>query len=274
MKEARWRLDQVERQAPRRGRLLDVGCSAGSFLLAARERGWDVTGLDVSSGAIEYAASVEGLAAVVGTLEEAAFPDGSFDVITVFECIEHMPHPARALQAASRLLKHDGLLVITTPNIDGLFPRVTYHLLARTIGAWEHPTPPHHVYQFSRRTLAALLRKTGFEPIAVNTRPMGLRFTVKQMTNAIIDALKRRFAAGDPRLPGHLPPRTVSAGARPSVHHASHSRASTPRPPATLRRAARRSIAGFCWMLSLPLYAVPVRRLGLGDSMIVVARKS
>lgn len=271
--EAQWRLAQVERHVPRRGRLLDVGCSTASFLVAARRRGWDVTGLDVSAGAIDYATSVLGLSAVVGTLEEARLPAASFDVITVFECIEHMPDPAGALEAASRLLKPDGVLVITTPNIDGLVPRVTYHLLARTIGAWEHPTPPHHVYQFSRRTIAALLNKTGFREVATRTRPMGLRFTVKQMQSAIIDALKRRFAANSRESVTELPRSdpTRQAAARPSV---SHARVVPHKPAALWRRALRRSIAGFCWILGVTLYAVPAGRLGLGDAMLVVARKA
>lgn len=271
--EAQWRLAQLERHVPRRGRLLDVGCSTASFLVAARDKGWDVTGLDVSAGAIEYATAVLGLSAVVGTLEEARLPAASFDVVTVFECIEHMPDPAGALAAASRLLKPDGVLVITTPNIDGLVPRVTYHLLARTIGAWEHPTPPHHVYQFSRRTLAALLHKTGFREVAARTRPMGLRFTVKQMQSAIIDALKRRFAAAEPEAALHL---TGRAPMRlPEVlTPASDSRGVRSEATAMWRRALRRTVAGFCWMLGLTLYAVPAGPLGLGDAMLVVARKA
>jgi 2-polyprenyl-3-methyl-5-hydroxy-6-metoxy-1,4-benzoquinol methylase len=269
--EAQWRLAQVERHVARRGRLLDVGCSTASFLVAARDKGWDVTGLDVSSGAIDYAKSVLGLSAVVGTLEESRLPAASFDVITVFECIEHMPDPAGALEAASRLLRPDGVLVITTPNIDGLVPRVTYHLLARTIGAWEHPTPPHHVYQFSRRTLAALLHKTGFCEVATRTRPMGLRFTVKQMQSAIIDALKRRFAAA------HRTTHRHSGGvpaARPHTLPPSRSGVVPHQPAAMCRRVLRRSIAGFCWILGLTLYAVPAGPLGLGDAMLVVARKA
>jgi 2-polyprenyl-3-methyl-5-hydroxy-6-metoxy-1,4-benzoquinol methylase len=261
MREAHWRLDHVERHAPRRGKLLDVGCSVGSFLLVARDRGWDVAGLDVSTGAIEYAASVHGLDARVGTLQDTDHPDESFDVVTIFECIEHMRYPAAALTAANRVLRKGGLLVVTTPNIDGLFPRTTYALLANTIGAWEHPTPPHHLYQFSRRTLTALLDRSGFAVIATKTRPMGLRFTVSQMQSAIIDALKRR--AG-----GQAPAVTEPSVARPVATPPASATA-----PKFWRRASRASLSAFCWSVSLPLYAIPVGRLGLGDSMLMVARK-
>lgn len=257
--ESRWRLDQVERHAPHRGRLLDVGCSAASFLLTARDRGWDVAGIDISAGAIEYARSVHGLDARVGTLEETHLPADTFDVVTVFECIEHMRHPAEALTAANRVLKRDGLLVITTPNIDGLFPRVTYRLLAQTIGAWEHPTPPHHLYQFSRRTLGALLDKSGFELVSMATRPMGLRFTVQQMQSAIIDALKRRTAPGTRhRVEAIVKPQGAKSEGRRRPFWS---------------RLPRASVAAFSWSLTAALYAIPVASLGLGDSMFVVARK-
>jgi 2-polyprenyl-3-methyl-5-hydroxy-6-metoxy-1,4-benzoquinol methylase len=260
MSEARWRLDHVERHAPARGRLLDVGCSAASFLLVARDRGWDVAGLDVSAGAIEYAASVHGLDARVGTLEDTDHPDASFDVVTIFECIEHMRYPAAALHAANRVMRKGGLLAITTPNVDGLFPRVTYGLLGKTIGAWEHPTPPHHLYQFSRRTLAALLDHTGFRVVSTTTRPMGLRFTVNQMESAIIEALK-----------GHAG--TTAPQAEDSSAERSHG-AHLATVPGFCRRLSRASVSAFCWSLSLPLYAIPVGRLGLGDSMLVVALKT
>ena len=265
MREARWRLARVEAHAAARGRLLDVGCSAGSFLLAARERGWHVRGIDVSPDAVEHAATAHGLDVRVATLDDAAFPEAAFDVVTLFECIEHLLQPSRALRAAHRLLRDGGLLVITTPNVDGFVPRITYQLLGRTIGAWEHPTPPHHLYQFSRRTLGALLRKSGFSVVSSRTRPMGLRFTVKQMQSAIIDALGRRM----PRALASPPRRAGSPQPTPS----SARRSLGARLRAVPRKAARMAIAAGCWMLGLALYALPFHHLGAGDSMIVVARK-
>ena len=261
MREARWRAAQLDRHVrANRGRLLDVGCSAGSFLLAARDRGWDVHGIDISPAAVDHALDVLGLGATLATLEDAPFPHESFDVITLFECIEHLPHPTRALLSASRLLRPDGLLVITTPNIDGFVPRSTYQLLARTIGAWEHPTPPHHLYQFSRRTLTALLRKTGFEVLAYATRPMGLKFTVKQMESAVVEACKRRLPLGN---------RAAAAG-RPDPRAL---KKAAPR-GSIAKRGARALVSSLCWSLTAALYAVPIHWMGAGDSMLVVASKA
>ena len=77
-REAQWRLDQLESCAGRRGTLLDVGCSAGSFLLAARERGWDVHGIDVSPDAVRHASTALDLDARAATIEDAPFPPRSF----------------------------------------------------------------------------------------------------------------------------------------------------------------------------------------------------
>jgi 2-polyprenyl-3-methyl-5-hydroxy-6-metoxy-1,4-benzoquinol methylase len=265
MQEARWRLDQVEKHASNRGRLLDVGCSAGAVLLAARERGWDVHGIDVSPGAVEFAASAHGLDARVGTLENSPFEAGTFDVVTLFECIEHLLHPGAALVAARQLLRDGGLLVMTTPNIDGIVPRTTYQLLGRTIGAWEHPTPPHHLYQFSRRTLGALLQKSGFEVISSATRPMGLTFTVKQLQSAVLESMKRVGGSTEPIERAQSAPRDHAADRTKLPLSKKISKAA--------RRTVRAGVGGFCWALMLPLYAVPVRSLGIGDSMIIVARK-
>ncbi len=157
-REAQWRLDQLESSAGRRGTLLDVGCSAGSFLLAARERGWDVHGIDVSPDAVRHASTALDLDARVATLEDAPFPPRSFDAITIFECIEHMLQPGDALQAAWRLLKDDGVLLITTPNIDGFVPRATYLLLGRDdwrVGASHSAAPPLSVLAADARSAAA-----------------------------------------------------------------------------------------------------------------------
>jgi 2-polyprenyl-3-methyl-5-hydroxy-6-metoxy-1,4-benzoquinol methylase len=264
MREAHWRAAQLERHArQRRGRLLDVGCSAGSFMSAARDKGWDTYGIDISAGAVDHAAHAFGLQVGVATLDAAPFIDGSFSVVTMFEYIEHLLDPAAALRGAWRLLEPGGLLVLTTPNVDGFVPRTTYQLLGRTIGAWEHPTPPHHLYQFSRRTLAALLRKSGFEVVASRTRPMGFRFTVTQLESAVIEAIKRKLSW---RAPAAEAAETTS----PARTSASRGTGARRRP----RRVGlpRRMVSVGCNSLIGALYAMPMHWIA-GDSMLVVARK-
>ena len=176
-----------------------------------------------------------------------------------------------ALQAAWRLLKDDGVLLITTPNIDGFVPRATYLLLGRTIGAWEHPTPPHHLYQFSRRTLDLLLRQTQFRIASCATRPMGRRYTVKQLESAVVEVLQRRLRSIR-RASRAYPRAWRRTQEQPTGPHSP--RDGHPRNTARRPSLPRRAVFAFCWALTSLLYAVPVRILGLGDSMVVAARKA
>jgi 2-polyprenyl-3-methyl-5-hydroxy-6-metoxy-1,4-benzoquinol methylase len=244
-----------------RGRLLDVGCSTGIFLRAARDAGWQVSGIDVSAAAVEYGRSAHGLDMHAQTLEECDFPPQSFDAITMFDSIEHMPHPVAALRAAHWLLKDDGLLVITTPSVDGLFPRLTYRLFAQTIGAWEHPTPPGHIYQFSRQTMRAALEKSGFTSVYCRTEAIPAPYTVGKLEEAIVGALKKEGSG--------LRVEGSEGNGNPSPQNP---KPKTQNQPSILRRAFRLGVRAMCWGLVLPV-SVPAPWLGQGDSMLMFARK-
>ena len=98
----------------------------------------------------------------VGTLgQDDSLPSASFDVVTLWDVIEHVPEPLATLRRAHNLLSRDRVIAIQTPNIGGLFPRMSY-LVARRLDYWPHPEPPVHLFQFSTRTLDRLLRTAGF----------------------------------------------------------------------------------------------------------------
>ena len=157
-------------------RLLDVGCSAGLFLNEARSAGFTVQGVELSPQSSEFARSHFGLDVHTGLLDTAPYEAESFDVITLFDVIEHVPDPLAELKAIRKLLKPGGLLLQSTPNIDGLFPRLSYPL-ARKLDYWPHPEPPHHLYQFSVKTLSAMTAKAGFEPGRVDQLRIGLDYS-------------------------------------------------------------------------------------------------
>jgi SAM-dependent methyltransferase len=231
----------LARHQPRLGRLLDVGCSSGGFLRMARDRGFQVSGIDIGRGSVERARAA-GLDAHVAVLEDAPFSPGSFDVISLFDSIEHMAHPLRALEAARVLLKNDGLLVVTTPNVDGLFPRLTWQLFGRTVGAWEHPGPPAHLFQFSRDTLRLTLRHTGFREVWGRTEAIPVPTAADALEGALIDVLQAKRA-------GLFPPRR------------------------SLRWfILRGSLRAASWAFSGAL-SPPAAWLDGGDSMLVLARK-
>jgi SAM-dependent methyltransferase len=163
---ARQHLKMLRRSAaePRGQRLLDIGCSSGLFLDEGRSAGFEVRGAELSADTAAFARSHFGLEVHHGDWREAGFVDGSFDVITLFDVIEHLPDPLGELGAIRRLLKPGGLLLQSTPNIDGLFPRLSY-ALAKRLDYWPHPEPPHHLYQFSDHTLAELTERAGYEVV-------------------------------------------------------------------------------------------------------------
>ena len=146
------------------GVALDVGCSMGIVLDQLRRRGWTPCGVDVSAYATEYARRELGLDVVTGTIEQLERPPESVDLVTMLLTIEHLPDPKGVLQAAHRLLRPGGVLVIATHDVGGLWPKV--------VGArWRHFNVPEHVYYFSRRTLTRLLSDVGFETFKVAETP-------------------------------------------------------------------------------------------------------
>ena len=169
----RWhgaRLAEIERHGlngmgvPARGRLLDVGCGAGYFLDAARVVGWQVAGVELSGPAAALARDSLGLDVWSGSLVEAAFPDDAFDLVTMFEVLEHMRDPGAALQEANRVLRRGGLLAIEVPNdMDAYRAR-----FARPDNRW-WVIPPVHLYYFNASTLSRWLLMNGFEPVYLAT---------------------------------------------------------------------------------------------------------
>jgi 2-polyprenyl-3-methyl-5-hydroxy-6-metoxy-1,4-benzoquinol methylase len=149
------RLNTIERYADR-GKLLDVGCATGFFLDLARSRGWEVIGSEVSEFSARYARQTFGLDVRLGTLKQLNFQSQAFDVVTMWDVIEHVPDPLGELREVWRILRDGGVLSIITPDVGSL--------VARVLGThWEEfRRVREHVYFFSRRTMSEALRKAGF----------------------------------------------------------------------------------------------------------------
>ena len=158
------------------GFLLDVGCSSGLFLELARSFSWKCYGVEVNKDTAAIAKQ-KGFNIIVGDLLNAEFPDETFDVITFWEVLEHVKDPTSTLRRARSLLKDDGYLFISTPNISGFEPKVGYYLMGKTINFWRHPQPPGHLYQFSKVTIQKLLQKTGFKAVSIQMEEIPLDYT-------------------------------------------------------------------------------------------------
>ncbi len=141
------------------GRLLDIGCATGTFLLGMRGmKRWNVQGVEPSKQIAEYARTEHKLDVFPGTLEEASFPAGAFDCVTMWDVLEHVHDPLATLREINRILKDDGMLVLRVPNLASWDAR----LFGET---WAGLDAPRHLYVFSPETLAALLAQARFETV-------------------------------------------------------------------------------------------------------------
>jgi 2-polyprenyl-3-methyl-5-hydroxy-6-metoxy-1,4-benzoquinol methylase len=141
------------------GRLLDVGCATGFFLTQAQARGWQVEGLDVSHFAIGYIQDRFGFNVQRGSLLELDYRLNSYDLITLWDVIEHVPDPKGYVQRVTALLKTGGVFVLATPDIDSFPARMTGK---RWVG---YKLSEEHVYYFAPRTLQRLLNEAGMDVI-------------------------------------------------------------------------------------------------------------
>jgi len=110
-------LDRIESRVVR-GRILDVGCAMGDFLMVARARGWDTLGVDPSPA--RQQAQAQGLRLVGRTILDAEVAPGTLEAVTFWDVVEHLPDPVPALRRARELLKPGGVVAITVPEADNL----------------------------------------------------------------------------------------------------------------------------------------------------------
>jgi 2-polyprenyl-3-methyl-5-hydroxy-6-metoxy-1,4-benzoquinol methylase len=155
----RW-VDRIRRRYVPSGRWLDIGCSAGFVVKAATEAGFDAHGIDPEAAAIRYAREVLGLANVAcAKLEHCDYRNGTFDVITLYDVIEHVDDLDALVERLRRLLHPAGVIEIRTPDVGHL-------RVPAALWRWNEIKPAEHLHYFSRATLARLLARHGLEIVA------------------------------------------------------------------------------------------------------------
>ncbi|MBN1583803.1 MAG: class I SAM-dependent methyltransferase [Anaerolineae bacterium] len=145
----------VERWKPQ-GHVLDIGCATGEFLAAMKERGWETTGVELTPQIAAVARQQYGLNVLEGDFVLASLPAETFDVITMWDVLEHTYSPTAVLTKCHELLVPGGFLLITLPNLESFD--------ARLFGAyWSGLDFPRHLYVFPTRILRAVLTQVGFQ---------------------------------------------------------------------------------------------------------------
>lgn len=164
----------VLRSLKPRGILLDVGTHCGFFLRKARGMDWTLVGVEPSPIGAELAREFYGLDVHTATLQDAGFPDGYADIVTMVDVFEHIGDPRDLLAAVRRVLKDDGLLFIKVPN--GRYNLFKYRLIRQIMGLKrvEIFDAKEHVVHYTIETLRASLAENGFR-IRVDFVPLPIQ---------------------------------------------------------------------------------------------------
>lgn len=139
---------------------LDVGCGVGTFLKAAKLRGWDEYGVELNKDEAEYCMS-EGLKVRNEYLDKSLYDKESFDLITLWDVIEHIADPREMLSTIEYLLKKDGILLILTPNVKSMAATIL-HEKCNMFGAG-------HVNMFENKTINKILKNNGYNILHFET---------------------------------------------------------------------------------------------------------
>jgi len=149
-------------------RILDIGCSFGGFLYAAKNREWKVKGIEAVYDIGKHGKDLYNLDIFLGTLEEAKLEPASFDVIRLNNIIEHIPLPSQFLADVNKLLRKGGLLSISTPNYDSYSVSICGK-------EWIYFDGQHHIVLFTPATLKKILDKNGFTTVLLSTKGFHIR---------------------------------------------------------------------------------------------------
>tara|TARA_Y100000310_G_scaffold112639_1_gene111126 strand:+ start:193 stop:804 length:612 start_codon:yes stop_codon:yes gene_type:complete len=135
------------------GKLLDIGCGAGSFMDIMRASGWAVEGVDINSAAVTYCESKNHVCSEVD-VDKASWPssEGDYNAITLFDLVEHVSDPQYLLYRISKILAPGGVVVISTPRIP-----------ADGFGEWKHLKWDEHVSYFDEVSLSKMLASLGYQ---------------------------------------------------------------------------------------------------------------
>ena len=152
------RLHEIQNYV-RRGKILDVGCAAGYFLESAKNEGFEPYGVELSESFFKETHHKLGDSIYRGTIEDIPCENNFFDVITMFDLLEHVKDPISTLRRCRKILMPNGIIAAVLPNTSSL----TAKLMRKN---WMH-YKKEHLFYFSKKTISALLKQESFDVIKV-----------------------------------------------------------------------------------------------------------
>ncbi|MBI5571910.1 MAG: class I SAM-dependent methyltransferase [Desulfomonile tiedjei] len=152
----------------RLNRIMEVGAGRGWFLLEASRAGWETWAVEINSSALDYLRKIPVNNLVVEPAEEFHAPAASVDVVRMWDVIEHLESPRRAVAHIHRVLRPGGLLRLATTNFASLSRKVNGP-------EWVYLNGSDHIFLFEPDTIRKLLADAGFWDVKIRTRSFNLR---------------------------------------------------------------------------------------------------
>jgi len=178
-------MDLINNIKPNKGKLLEIGCALGYFLELAQDSGWEAKGVELSLWASQYAREKTKVHVFTGKLEDVKFPDLYFDAIVMIELLEHTPNPQVFLKEVHRVLKPDGIILITTPNSKSIHGKIWKKTFQETFFI------PEHLFLFSISTINHMLELINFKIIHLQTKTYLRRYYDYKVPPGILRQIRK-----------------------------------------------------------------------------------
>lgn len=172
-------LDLIEKSVQQKGRLLDIGSGKGEFLAAAKIKGWETFGVELSKKFTNYANTKYGVNVENIEFEKMDFPDNYFDVVTLNMVLEHIDNPHDLMVKINKILKQKGVLYIEVPNMNSWLLKIInlcYKFQGKNWSSLVSPLHhPFHCYGYQSFSLSLLCKMNNFRIKKILILGIGLR---------------------------------------------------------------------------------------------------
>lgn len=167
---------------------LDLGCGFAYLISEGKKEGFQVTGVEANQEIVNLAKNREPLNVIHSLINEVNFPEQSFDLVTLYDVLEHLLNPKEVISQASQWVKKNGLLIIEVPDGESFFRKIATLQFRLTFGKWKtlmrsafHKHPGGHRYAFTEFSLSKLLNKFGFEIISAERVMMPFKLYLNEI---------------------------------------------------------------------------------------------